>query len=453
MKTLDRAHPPAPATVRDFIFPEIARASLGNELSVFAIPHGDLPVVTFQLVVHAGGEHDGPAAAGLSYLTARSLEAGTRSRSADRLAWDFEKLGAELDIDVLWDYAALTVTAPADRAEASLALLAEVALDPAFASDEIERLKNEQLAELLQRESEPRALASDQAIRFIFSDDSTYHRPLPGIRDTVRNFSDEQVRSTYQRLWRAGNAALFGVGAVTPDMMLDLANRHFSGWSGEQASASARVAPNAARAHVHLVHREGSVQSEIRVGHVGVPRIHPDYYPLVIANSILGGAFTSRLNMNLREKHGFTYGVRSGFGFRKAPGPFLIQTAVATDVTARAAEEILSETNGLLRDGPTDDELNAARDYLSGTVPLELQTTEQIADRASEIFVFDLPEDHFEEYRAELRRVTAEQAAAAARRHVRPDDFIWTIVGDAHALEKEITALNLGTIEVHELDD
>ncbi|HEY0306301.1 MAG TPA: pitrilysin family protein, partial [Longimicrobiales bacterium] len=318
---------------------------------------------------------------------------------------------------------------------------------------EIERLKNEQLAELLQRESEPRALANDQAIRFIFSDDSTYYRPLPGIRDTVRNFSDEQVRSTYQRLWRAGNAALFGVGAVTPDMMLDLANRHFSEWSGKAESASPRVAPNAARAHVHLVHREGSVQSEIRVGHVGVPRKHPDYYPLVIANSILGGAFTSRLNMNLREKHGFTYGVRSGFGFRKAPGPFLIQTAVATDVTARAAEEILRETNGLLRDGPTDDELNAARDYLSGTVPLELQTTEQIADRASEIFVFDLPEDHFEAYRAELRRVTAEQAAAAARKHVRPDDFIWTIVGDAHVLEKEIAALNLGTIEVHELDD
>jgi zinc protease len=449
---LDRSQPPAPAAVRDFIFPEISRNTLGNELSVFAIPHGDLPVVTFQLVVHAGAENDAPKHAGLSYLTARALEAGTRSRSADRLAWDFEKLGAELDIDVLWDYAALTVTAPADRAEATLALLAEVALDPALDPGEIERLRNEQLAELLQRESEPRALANDQAIGFIFSADSTYHRPIPGVRDAVRAFTDEQVRSAYRRHWRAGNAALFGVGAVTPAMLNDLASRHFSGWSGTAAAAQPHVAASPS-GRVHLVHRAGSVQSEIRVGHVGVPRSTADYYPLVIANSILGGAFTSRLNMNLREKHGFTYGVRSGFGFRKAPGPFLIQTAVATDVTVRAVEQILLETSGLLRDGPTDDELNAARDYLSGTVPLELQTTEQIADRASEIFVYDLPNDYFEEYRAGLRSVTAQQALDAARKHVRPAEFIWTIVGDAHALEKDIAALNLGNVEVHELDD
>jgi zinc protease len=204
---------------------------------------------------------------------------------------------------------------------------------------------------------------------------------------------------------------------------------------------------------VHIVQRAGSVQSEIRVGHIGVPRKHPDYYSLTVANSILGGAFTSRLNMSLREKHGFTYGVRSGFGFRKAAGPFMIQTAVATDVTGKALEEILSETNGLLRNGPTEAEMQATRDYLSGTVPLELQTTEQIAGRASEIFVFDLPADYFAVYRAELRRVTAAQALTAARQHVRPADFVFVIVGDADALQKEIEPLKLGTIEVHEIND
>ena len=453
MQRIDRTSPPPPAAVRDFVFPDITRATMANGLALFAIPHGNLPVVTFQLVVHAGGETDVREQAGLAYLVARALEAGTRSRSADRLAWDFEKLGAELDVEVVWDYAALSVTAPADRAEATIALLAEVALDPAFASAEIERLKNEQLAELLQREAEPRALANDQALRFIFSQDSTYQRPLPGLRDTVRNLSAENVHAAYASSWRSGNAALFAAGSIERAQLRDLAERHFGSWSGAGAPAVPRVARNPAPTNIHLVHREGSVQSEIRVGHVGVERKHADYYALVIANSILGGAFTSRLNMNLREKHGFTYGVRSGFGFRKAAGPFLIQTAVATDVTTRAVEEIRRETAELLRDGPTDDELNAARDYLSGTVPLELQTTEQIADRASELFVYDLPDDYFEQHRDGLRRVSAEQALAAARKHVRPEEFVWTIVGDARALEKEIANLNLGAVEVHELHD
>lgn len=453
MQPINRASPPSPAAVRDFVFPDISRAALANGLAMFAIPHGDLPVVTFQLVVHAGGETDSAEHAGRAYLLARALAAGTTSRSADRLAWDFEKLGAELDVEVVWDYAALSVTAPADRAEATIALLAEVALDPAFDPNEIERLKNEQLAELLQRESEPRALANDQALRFIFGPDSTYHRPLPGLRQTVRDLSVDDVRVAYAQHWRAGNAALFGAGAIDRDRLQHLADRHFGSWSGVTAPAQPRVTRNLSLARVHLVHREGSVQSEIRVGHVGVPRKHPDYFALVIANSILGGAFTSRLNMNLREKHGFTYGVRSGFGFRKAAGPFLIQTAVATDVTARAVEEIRRETTELLRDGPTGDELNAARDYLSGTVPLELQTTEQIADRAAELFVFDLPDDYFAQHRDELRRVTADQALAAARNHVRPEEFVWTIVGDAHALAKDIANLNLGTVEVHEPHD
>ena len=450
---LDRSQPPAPAAIRDFVFPTIARDVLPNGLSLFAIPHGNLPIITFELIVHAGGERDTPERSGLAYLVARSLEAGTRTRTADRLAWDFEKLGAELEVDVLWDYAALSVTAPADRAEATLALLAEVVLDPALDESEIERLKNEQLAELLQRETEPRALANDQALRFIFSSDSTYHRPLPGLRETIRALDAGQVRNAYQQHWRAGNSALFAVGHLDPDSLRDMAARHLGAWSGAATPAAPVVKPNDSRSKVHLVHRAGSVQSEIRVGHVGVPRKTSDYYPLVIANSILGGAFTSRLNMNLREKHGFTYGVRSGFAFRKAAGPFLVQTAVATDVTARAVEEISSETAGLLRDGPTDPELNAARDYLSGTVPLELQTTEQLASRAGEIFVFDLPDDYFAQYRDGLRSVTAEAALAAARKHVRPGEFVWTIVGDAHALESEIGNLQLGTVEVHEIND
>jgi zinc protease len=453
MSVLDRSAPPAPAAVREFIFPDISRDELPNGLRIFTIPHGTLPVITFRVVLHAGSEHDTPATSGLANLTANALEAGTRTRSADRLAWDFEKLGAELDVELMWDYGALTVTAPANRAEAALALLAEVVLNPALDANEVARIRHEQLAELLQRESDPRALANDQALRFIFAPQTPYSRPIVGLRESVRSINAKGVRAFYQQHWTAGNAAVLAAGAVDSAMLRDLVSRHFGAWSGARTQASVSVAAANSAARIHLVHREGSVQSEIRIGHVGVTRKHPDETALTIANSILGGAFTSRLNMNLREKHGFTYGVRSGFGFRKAAGPFIIQTAVATDVTARALNEIWKETATLLDEGPADDELKAARDYLSGTIPLELQTTEQIADRASELFVFDLPDDYFARHREKLRAVTTQQALAAARKHIRMDEFVITIVGDAKALEPEIAALDLGTIEVHEIND
>ena len=453
MSLLDRTRPPAPAAVRDFIFPDINHTQLSNGLMLFAVPHGSLPIVTFRLVVNAGAEHDTKDVAGLAYLTARALEAGTRTRSADRLAWDFEKLGAELDVDVVWDYAALTVTVPADRAEAGVALLAEVVLQPALQPEEIERLRDEQLAELLQRNAEPRALANDEALRFIYADSSPYHRPLPGVPGAVRNLDVDAVTKSYQRGWTSGSAALVAAGAITEESLRDLAGRHFGEWGGaaQQTVANTSAAKNNAR--INIVHRKGAVQSEIRVGHVGVPRKSPDYYAIVIANNILGGAFTSRLNMNLREKNGFTYGVRSAFAFRKQPGPFLIQTAVATDVTARALSEIWKETEQLLRDGPTEEEVRAARDYLSGTIPLELETTEQIAARASEIFVFDLPPNYYALHRDQLRNVSTQQAADAARKHVRMDDFVITIVGDATALENELAALNIGNVAVHQIDE
>jgi len=453
MTTLDRTKAPQPAAVRDFTFPAIKRDQLANGLALYAVPHGSLPLITFRLVVHAGGEHDKPETAGLANLTAHLLEAGTSTRTADRLAWDFEKLGAELNVDVVWDYAALTVTAPADRAEAALALLAEVVLDPAIAPAEVDRLKNEQLAELLQRDAEPRALASDQANRFIFAPTAPYHRPLIGLRETLRAFTPETVRAAYASLWRAGSAGLVAVGAIDENTLRDLATRHLGQWTGVAPSAKPTIKQAEQKASIHIVHRAGSVQSEIRVGQVGVPRKHPDYYPLCIANNILGGAFTSRLNMTLRENHGFTYGVRSAFGFRKHPGPFVIQTAVATDVTARALDVIWKETEGLISGGPTEAEITASRDYMSGTIPLELETTEQIAVRASEIFVFDLPQDYYARHRDQLRRVSVADAARALREHVRIPDFIVTIVGDAHALEKEIAALNIGSIEVHEIND
>jgi zinc protease len=454
MSVLDRSQPPQPGSVRPFNFGRVVRSALPNGLTVLTSEQGELPVITLMLVAHAGSEHDQRATSGVAYLTARALEAGTGTRSADRVAWDFELLGAELDVTVVWDGAALSVTVPSEKTEPALALLAEIVSNPAFLSDEIDRLKGEQLSELEQRTVEPRALAADMTSRFIFAPEVPYARPLIGTPQSVRQLTPDRVRDFYDAHWTASNAALIAVGKLDHTQVETLAARQLGGWSGRMARlAEFDVASPIDRTQIFIVNREGSVQSELRVGHVGLARSTPDYFALGVANGVLGGVFTSRLNMSLREKHGFTYGVRSAFAFRKQPGPFLIQTAVASEVTARALEELLLETHHLLQDGATDDEVAGTRDYLAGVMPLQMQTTEQTASRISDIFVYDLSDDYLPQHRAAILSVSRDEANQAAREHIHPDRFAITIVGDARSIENDLAALNLGPIEVHSVDE
>lgn len=453
MSVLDRSVAPRPAPVREFHFPTVQRASLPNGLTMLSAQHGALPVVTLMLVTNAGAEHDERATSGLAELTARALEAGTATRTADRVAWDFELLGTELGVTVVWDCAALSVTVPSDRVEPAVALLAEIATNPAFLDAEIERVKSELLSELAQRRAEPRALANDMAAQFIFAPDVPYARPIVGTPPSVRHLTSEHVRAFYQRHWTPSNAALITVGDLTQTSIEDLAARHFGDWVARPGpQADFEPASPVERTQVFIVDREGSVQSELRVGHIGVARTTPDYFALTIANGILGGVFTSRLNMSLREKHGFTYGVRSAFALRKKSGPFLIQTAVASDVTARALAELLNETRRLVQDGATEEEVVATREYLAGVMPLEMQTTAQMANGISEIFVYGLADDYLPQHRAALLTVTREEADRAAREHIKVDRLAIVIVGDAKAIEAEIAALNAGPIEVHSIE-
>lgn len=453
MSPLDRSVAPLPGPVREFNFPAVRRTTLDNTLTILSARHGRLPVVTLTLVVSAGAEHDMRATSGLAELTARALEAGTATRSADRIAWDFELLGTELDISVLWDAVVLSVTVSSDRTEAALALLAESAREPALTDGEVERVKAELLSELEQRRAEPGALANDMASQFIFAPDVPYARPLVGTPASVQHLTGEHVRDFYQRYWTPSNAAFIAVGDLTHARIEQLATRHLDSWAVRpRHDAEFEAASLIERTQIFIVDRAGSVQSELRVGHVGAARSTADYFALTIANGILGGVFTSRLNMSLREKHGFTYGVRSGFAFRKKPGPFLIQTAVASDVTARALAELLSETRRLVQDGATEAEVIATRAYLAGVMPLEMQTTEQMAKAISDIFVYQLSDDYLPQHRAALLAVSREEAARAARDHIKLEQLAIVIVGDAKAIETDIAALNAGPIEVHSIE-
>jgi zinc protease len=448
----DRTRPPEPGPVKPFDFPVLTRTRLDGDGApelIFA-RHGGLPLVTAELVVGAGAAVEPAGQAGVAQLTAEALETGTETRDVEALAWELESLGVELATGVSWDAASVGITVHADRLEPALALLAEIVRRPAFPVDQVERLRDERLADILQRRKEPRALASDAANRFIFGDDVPYGRPLIGHEATVRELGSEQLAAFHRARFRGSGAALLITGGIDAERAHAIALEHFGDWHGEPAETPQfDVSPGVEKTTVFVVDRPGAVQSEIRLGHVGVDRHHPDYFPLLVVNTILGGAFTSRLNMNLRERHGFTYGARSGFALRRRPGPFTVDVAVATDVTARAIEEALREIHGLRDDGPTDLELANARDYLRGVLPLRLQTTAALAARIAEIVVFDLPTDYFQHYRDRIGQVTREDVHRVAREAIQPDALAIVVVGDAKLVEEPLRQLGIGPVEVH----
>ena len=448
-----RAQPPASAAIRPFSFPVVTRKRLDNGLTVLHARHGTLPVVALRLVVAAGAATEPVEQAGLTRLVAGTLDAGTDRHDGAELAWEFERLGVELEMHAGWDAIALEANVPGSRVDAALALMAEVALGAAFVDREVHRVRGEQLAEILQRRAEPRALADDSALRFIFAAGTRFARPLVGVRETVETLGREDLAGFRDALFAPHNTALVIVGNLDARAAADVASTHLGGWTGAGVSTvNAPVASRADRSEVHIVHRPGAVQSELRVGHVGVERAHPDYVPLLVMNAILGGMFTSRLNLNLRERHGFTYGVRSGFGFRRAGGLFVTATAVATDVTARATEEVMGELRRMHDSGATAEEVGTARDYLAGVMPLELQTAGEVADALSELFVHDLPDDWNSRHREALATVPDQEVARVADQHLHPDAAAIVVVGDADAIESDLGALASGTIHRHTIE-
>ncbi|MGI9182386.1 MAG: M16 family metallopeptidase [Longimicrobiaceae bacterium] len=446
---IDRSRPPEPGPLRPFTLPEIHRASLSNRLPVVVAEVHDLPVVTMSLLLDAGGTHEPEKLAGLASLTAALLESGAGERSAGEIAEAAEMLGISLDTAASWDTAQASFTGLRSRLEPAAEILADLVRRPTFPQDEIERLRQERLAQIVQRRADPRALAGEMAVRFIFAPDSPFARPLAGTTRTIGQLTRPDVAAFHATRYVPGVATLLVVGDVTVEEAVALAEERFGDWAGTAEPApTPEVRPRSEQPQVVIVHRPGSVQSEIRVGHLGVERRTPDYFPLLVMNAILGGAFTSRLNLNLRERHGYTYGASSGFAMRRQPGPFLASAAVQTEVTHAAVTEILREVEGMRAEPVSTEELQDARNYLAGIFPLRMQTTDGVAGRLAESVIYDLPPDHIARYRERVLVVEAEEVLRVAREHLHPERVAVVVVGDAAQIREPLEQLGIGEVQV-----
>lgn len=442
--------PPNPTPVRPFAVPGISSRRLSNGLGVHMVAMNDLPLVSISLALAVGESWLDEARAGTSVLTGRSLQGGTEQYDGAELAEAVEGIGASISVAPGWDSTRVHCTVLADRLDEGLDLLAEVVRRPTFPTEEVERVRDQRLAAIEQAYNDPGRLAGLALARELYSEDSPYGRPLGGAAEQAQAFDAAAARAFYADAY-GPSVGFVAAGDIAHDDFVDALEARFGDWVGGWTRGAPPVSkPRTPARRIVIVSRPGAVQSELRLGHVGVSRSVEEYFPLRILNGVLGGTFTSRLNLNLREKNGFTYGVRSRFQFRHGAGPFSISTAVSTEVTAAAIREAVYELDTLVANGPTEDEVASVRDFLSGVFPLQMETTAQLAGQVVRLLVHELPMDYFETYRTNIRAVTADQAAEAGRRHLRPEELQIVVVGDADKIQGELEALELGPVEVVE---
>jgi zinc protease len=440
------AQRPVPGPPRPFGFPPIHRDPDGAVL-VCDLP--GRPVVTAVLLVAGGAAAEPVDAAGVTGLTARLLDQGTRRRDAAGFALAMERLGAQWWTSVRWDAALLGVEVPADELPAALALLAEALYEPAFDPAAVDRVRAETVDELWVALAQPATLATRTLSGQLFDPTSRYAVGADGTPDTVAALATGRIPAWHADRFARQHCTLVLAGELRGLSAAAAADRVFGGTPATGPAAPAPIVrPTGARRQVVVVDRPGAAQSALSVGHVGPPRDIPDFVPLTTMVTCLGGLFDSRLNLKLREEKGYTYGSRAGFELRRHGGVFAARAAVATAVTAPALVDLVAEIERMHAEGVTEEELGHARDYRAGVFPVEFADAAAVALGLTELVVHGWPDDHFDRQREELAVVPLPAVNEAAGSYLHPDELVMVVVGDATKVADEVQATGLGPVTV-----
>jgi zinc protease len=447
VEPLDRRRAPVALEAKAFRFPEVTRRITGDGLTLLAIQRTDTPLTLLRFVNRAGGHFDPPASSGLASFVGSLLDEGTRQRNAVAIADQIEGRGGYLSSGSDWDSSAVSAGALSQHLPFCLDLLAEVASYPAFDPAETDRMRSLRLAELQRLLADPGTLAGRAFARALYRD-HVYARSLVGTPETIAAMERADCAKFWERHRTQRGAFLLAAGDLDPEALHARLGEVFAGLTSNEPPALPPLdPPEAPGPEVHVVDLPQAAQAELRVGHLGVPRNHPERPTLLLLNSILGGKFTSRINLNLRERHGYTYGASSRFVDRVGTGPFLVAAAVDTAVAGRAIQEIVNELRRLQDEPPESAELEDSRSYLLGVFPYTLQTLDGLVSRLEELAVHELPDDYYAAFPERLRQVTVGDVHRAATRYLAPDRLIIGVAGPAKDLVPQLEPF--GPVEVH----
>ncbi len=450
---VDRSRPPEAGALRPYRFPTVERVQLGNGLQLLVVERPALPIVTLSLVVPAGAELDPAGQGGLAQLAARLLTEGTKTRTAAQIAESLEGLGGTISSSAGWDAAFVQVTVLARNVEPAMQIMADVAVNPSFPEREVERVKSQRLAEIQQQRARPEGLANEMLYRLAYDSASAYARPSGGTPETVRGFTRDHMTAFHAATYRPNAATLIAVGAVRASDVRRLAGQHFGAWPrGELRARQPVVGAGRAGGRIYLYDRPGAVQSALAVGGLAIARNDADYIGAQVLNTVLGGAFGSRINMNLREARGYTYGAFTGFFTPRMTGAFSAQSAVRTPTTDSSVTELLKEMRRIRDEAVPADELEGARQNLIGRFPADLLTNQALATALANRVVYGLPVDYYDTYRDKVAAVEAGTVQALARKYVDPESFVWVVVGDASQVEEPLRRLGGMPVEVYDLE-
>jgi zinc protease len=436
-----RANPPAAGPIPQMNLPVPKIFTLANGLTVYLVERHDLPVVSSNLILLSGSERNPADLPGLASFTAEMIDEGTAQRTALEIAAEAEQLGATLFAGSTADLSYVVCRSLKRNAEAAFSLAADVLLQPEFPEKEIERVRNDRITHIRLQKDVPNSLALKAFFKALYGQEHPYGFTEIGTEESNRAISREALVRFWQEGYAPQHSALVVAGDLTETELLRLAEVKFGSWAGtaNRVLPPAKVQGKGRR--VILIDKPGTPQSVLRIGHIGVERAHPDYVPLDVMNTALGGLFSSRINLNLRERHGFTYGASSAFVFRRGPGPFVVATGVRADATAQAITEIFSEIARMRDTEPSPEEMALAKDSIARSLPGLFETTSDTVSSIGQLFAHNLAEDYYRSLPKRIDRVTAAEVREVASKHLKPEEMVVVVVGDKNTVGPQLESL------------
>ena len=449
MNSINRSIKPLPSEEIDFSLPEIQTFSLDNKLKVFFVQKNDLPILQVNMIVDAGNKYDPNDKKGLANLTSMLIDEGAGNYDSLELSDEFDTLGSHFNIGTSEDNIFLSLQTLKENFERSLDLFSMVVTKPHLNVKDFERERRKVLIKILQLKDEPDQIADGAYEYLVFGKDNPYSSLTLGEEKTVNNISNEDIKLFYNSYFKPDNSALVVVGDSNADELKENLNLMLTKWKPEKVQNLTVNESLKNRAQIYLIHKEGAVQSEIRIGHLTPERNEKDYYSKALLNNILGGQFSSRINLNLREDKGYTYGASSRFTYYKQSAHFLVSTSVGSENTGNAVKEIIKELHSI-REGAKEKELEFAKSSTIRRYPANFETNKQIASGLSAKYIFSLPDDYLNNFIERIKSVTLEEVNETAEKNIFPEESVILIVGDKDKVTNQLESLNMGEIKMIE---